>query len=150
MAIRLLESGATVKASDRNGARAIHYANHAGHDEMRAVRQDGESAEELKKKGNIHFKNQKFKEALACWAGARSIWKKAGVKGHQFAVLLANEARCRLNMGDHEGARKACEEGLQFCATDQIREKLQQRLAKCLPQSRPDQPATTDVKQEND
>ena len=28
--------------------------------------------------------------------------------------------------------------------------KLQQRLAKCLPESRPDQPSTTDVKQEND
>merc|ERR1719221_2254281 len=47
------------------------------------------------------------------------------------AVLWNNEALCRRNMGDLEGSRAACNEGLTHYTTPEIRKKLEHNLAEC-------------------
>merc|ERR1712146_675028 len=53
---------------------------------------------------------------------------KADVRGHHLAVLWNNEALCRRNMGDYEGSKAACKEGLTHYTTPEIRKKLEHNL----------------------
>ena len=42
---------------------------------------------------------------------------QADVRGHHMAVLCSNEANCRRQMGDLEGAIKAANEGMEHYST---------------------------------
>lgn len=101
-------------------ARAIHV-----------LLEQGEQGMKLKDLGNKAFKEKRYDDALKLWAEARDVWAKADVRGHHLAVLYNNEALCRRTMGDLEGSRKACEEGLTHYTSPQIRAKLEHNLVEC-------------------
>lgn len=96
-------------------------------------------AMEQKAKANSLLKNGKFDEACQTYALARNTLAAADIGGHHVASLWSNEAICRKKMGDAEGCRTACEEGLRifeceepgkklYCS-DSIRKKLEFNLA---------------------
>jgi len=99
--------------------------------EINRLLEQGESAMQLKGDGNKAWKDKKYDDALKAWAEARGIWDTAGVQGHHVAVLWNNEALCRRKMRDVEGSRNACNEGLKFFTTSDIRGKLEFNLAEC-------------------
>lgn len=90
-------------------------------------------AMEQKDAGNKYLKEKKFDRAISSYAAAReTLQKRASMEGHHMAVLWCNEANCCHQMGDIEGARKACEAGLKVCfAQDKIKDKLKFHLEKC-------------------
>jgi hypothetical protein len=89
---------------------------------------EGERAMELKAKGNKAFQSKSYEAALDAWANARTVLVEAGIDGHHLAALWSNDANCRKKMGDIEGCRTSCNEGLKVKCTTQIREKLQFHL----------------------
>merc|ERR1719295_1623605 len=83
--------------------------------------EQGEQGVKLKQLGNKAFAEKRYDDALKAWAEAREVWQKADVRGHHLAVLWNNEAWCRSQyMGDLDGARNACNEGLSHFTTPEI------------------------------
>jgi len=90
--------------------------------------EQGEQGVKLKQLGNKAFAEKRYDDALKAWTEAREVWQKADVRGHHLAVLWNNEALCCRQMGDLDGARNACNEGLSHFTTPQIRTKLEHNL----------------------
>lgn len=88
-------------------------------------------AMEQKDAGNKYFKAKEYDRAIQAYAGAREKLDKAGMVGHHMAALWCNEANCCHQMGNIEGARAACEEGLKLFAQEKILTKLKFHLEKC-------------------
>mmetsp|Transcript_8364 Transcript_8364/g.15227 ORF Transcript_8364/g.15227 Transcript_8364/m.15227 type:complete len:443 (+) Transcript_8364:63-1391(+) len=86
--------------------------------------EQAEEAVKSKKTGNKAFQEKRYEDALKAWKEARDTWQKAGIAGHHVAVLWSNEATCRRQMNDFDGAIKSSEEGLKLYTTRQIKEKL--------------------------
>merc|ERR1711972_761014 len=84
--------------------------------------EQGEQAVKNKQIGNKAYQEKRYDAALKAWREARDIWQKADVRGHHVAVLWNNEATCRRNMGDYDGCRKACEEGVKHYTTKAIKD----------------------------
>ncbi|CAJ1419377.1 unnamed protein product [Effrenium voratum] len=91
--------------------------------------EQAEEAVKHKATGNKAFQEKRHEAALEAWQKGRETWEKADVRGHHVAVLWSNEAVCRRQMGDLQGAIKACEEGRQHFTTPQIQQKLDHNLA---------------------
>eukprot|EP00931_Biecheleriopsis_adriatica_P068072 TRINITY_DN42106_c0_g1_i1.p1 TRINITY_DN42106_c0_g1~~TRINITY_DN42106_c0_g1_i1.p1 ORF type:complete len:441 (-),score=113.70 TRINITY_DN42106_c0_g1_i1:57-1379(-) len=110
--------------------------------------EQGEQAVKLKQLGNKAFAAKRYDEALKEWKAAREIWEKADVRGHHTASLWSNEAICRRQMGDCEGALAACKEGLTHYTMPKIREKLEYNLAEA--QKGPKEPSQEEIQKKEE
>jgi hypothetical protein len=88
-------------------------------------------AMEQKVKANQQLKDKKYESACRGYENARKILSEAGVDGHHMASMWSNEAICRLQMGDKDGARNACLEGSKLLCSKELKAKLEHNLKRC-------------------
>lgn len=88
-------------------------------------------AVDTKVSANKALKEKKFERACEGYAHARKTLSEAGVDGHHMASLWSNEAICRMQMQDWQGAHDACEAGIKCFSSDELRKKLKHNLDKC-------------------
>lgn len=86
---------------------------------------------EKKVSANKDLKDKKYEAACAGYASARKTLGEAGMGGHHMASMWSNEAICRMQMGDTDGARDACNEGMKLFCSEDLRTKLRFNLDKC-------------------